>query len=53
MRTSVARAALAGSELVLAIHLAPIAEPHWHIDYLLGFSTPIEVWYALSDRKLE
>ncbi|MGH8626698.1 MAG: DUF123 domain-containing protein [Gammaproteobacteria bacterium] len=34
-------------------HLASIAQPHWHIDYLLGFATPIEVWYALSDRKLE
>ncbi|MGH8644662.1 MAG: GIY-YIG nuclease family protein [Gammaproteobacteria bacterium] len=34
-------------------HLASIAQPHWHIDYLLGFATPIEVWYASSDRKLE
>jgi Uri superfamily endonuclease len=34
-------------------HLAAIAEPHWHIDYLLGFAQPIEVWYAISDRKLE
>jgi len=34
-------------------HLASIAQPHWHIDYLLGFSTPTEVWYALSDRKLQ
>jgi len=34
-------------------HLASVGEPHWHIDYLLGFATPIEVWYALSGRKLE
>lgn len=34
-------------------HLEPIAQPHWHIDYLLGFATPIEVWCAISDRKLE
>ena len=34
-------------------HLASVGEPHWHIDYLLNFATPIEVWYALSDRKLE
>jgi Uri superfamily endonuclease len=34
-------------------HLESIAQPHWHIDYLLGFATPIEVWCAISDRKLE
>jgi Uri superfamily endonuclease len=34
-------------------HLESIAQPHWYIDYLLGFATPIEVWYAISDRKLE
>ena len=34
-------------------HLASVGEPHWHIDYLLNFATPLEVWYALSDRKLE
>jgi Uri superfamily endonuclease len=34
-------------------HLESVAEPHWHIDYLLGFALPIEVWYAISDRKLE
>lgn len=34
-------------------HLESIAEPHWHIDYLLGLGQPVEVWYAISDRKLE
>ena len=34
-------------------HLVPAGEPHWHIDYLLGVATPIELWYALADRKLE
>jgi Uri superfamily endonuclease len=34
-------------------HLESLAVPHWHIDYLLGLAQPIEVWYALSDRKLE
>ncbi len=34
-------------------HLESVAEPHWHIDYLLGYAEPVEVWYALSDRKLE
>lgn len=34
-------------------HLESAAQPHWHIDYLLRFAEPVEVWYALSDRKLE
>jgi Uri superfamily endonuclease len=34
-------------------HLESVAEPHWHIDYLLAHAEPVEVWYALSDRKLE
>ena len=34
-------------------HLASVAEPHWHIDYLLGYAEPVEVWYALSGRKRE
>jgi Uri superfamily endonuclease len=34
-------------------HLESAAQPHWHIDYLLGHAEPVEVWYALSDRKLE
>ena len=35
-------------------HLAvAVDKPHWHIDYLLGFAQPLEVWYAVSDRKLE
>jgi len=34
-------------------HLESIAEPHWHIDYLVGLGQPVEVWYAISDRKLE
>ncbi len=34
-------------------HLAAVAEPHWHIDYLLRWAKPVEVWFARSDRKLE
>src|SRR6266487_995952 len=34
-------------------HLESATQPHWHIDYLLTFATPVEVWYAISDRKLE
>ena len=34
-------------------HLESTAEPHWHIDYLLRWAAPVEVWYALADRKLE
>lgn len=34
-------------------HLESAAAPHWHIDYLLGIATPAEVWFAISDRKLE
>jgi Uri superfamily endonuclease len=34
-------------------HLVPAAAPHWHIDYLLQWASPREVWFALSDRKLE
>lgn len=34
-------------------HLESVAEPHWHIDYLLEYAEPVEVWYALSGRKLE
>jgi Uri superfamily endonuclease len=36
-----------------AHHLESVAAPHWHIDYLMAFATPLEVWYAVSDRKLE
>jgi len=34
-------------------HLEAAAFPYWHIDYLMGFAVPLEVWYAVSDRKLE
>lgn len=34
-------------------HLESTAAPHWHIDYLLGVAEPVEVWYAVADRKLE
>jgi Uri superfamily endonuclease len=33
--------------------LESAAAPHWHIDYLLGIATPVEVWFAVSDRRLE
>jgi Uri superfamily endonuclease len=34
-------------------HLESVAEPHWHIDYLLRQAEPVEVWYAICERKLE
>ena len=34
-------------------HLESVAQPHWHIDYLLAFAEPVGVWYALTGRKLE
>ena len=34
-------------------HLEAVAVPRWHIDYLMSFAMPLEVWYAVSDRKLE
>ena len=34
-------------------HLESIAEPHWHIDYLLQVATPVEVWLTMAGRKLE
>ncbi len=34
-------------------HLGSAASPHWHIDYLLQVAKPVEIWYALGDRKLE
>src|SRR6266436_10406306 len=37
----------------LGHHLESTAEPHWHIDYLLGVAEPIEVWYTTENQKLE
>jgi Uri superfamily endonuclease len=37
----------------LGHHLESLAEPHWHIDYLLEVATPIEIWFTTADRKLE
>jgi Uri superfamily endonuclease len=37
----------------IAHHLESSAAPHWHIDYLLRFATPVEAWFAISDRRLE
>jgi Uri superfamily endonuclease len=34
-------------------HLESSACPHWHIDYLLEWARPVELWWAVSDRKLE
>ena len=42
-----------GLEARIHHHLASTAEPHWHIDYLLGAATPIEVWFTTARRKLE
>jgi len=37
----------------IARHLDPDKRFHWHIDYLLQAARPVEVWFAVSDRKLE
>jgi Uri superfamily endonuclease len=37
----------------LGHHLESAAQPHWHIDFLLTVAVPAEIWYAISDRKLE
>ncbi len=37
----------------LGHHIESVAAPHWHIDCLMAIATPFEVWYAVSDRKLE
>ena len=37
----------------LGHHLEFTAEPHWHIDYLLQVTTPVEVGFATANRKLE
>lgn len=34
-------------------HLESTADPHWHIDYLLRWAAPCEVWYTVADAKLE
>ena len=37
----------------LGHHLRSTAAPHWHIDYLLSVAEPVELWCAVSARKLE
>ena len=44
---------LGGIRARVGHHLESAAAPHWHIDYLLGVAAPVEVWFAISDRKLE
>ena len=34
-------------------HLGSTSNPHWHIDYLLKYATPIEFWYTTADHRLE
>jgi Uri superfamily endonuclease len=34
-------------------HLESAAAPHWHIDYLLQVTEPVEVWYTIAGQKLE
>ncbi|MCX8109412.1 MAG: GIY-YIG nuclease family protein [Verrucomicrobiae bacterium] len=34
-------------------HLESVSAPHWHIDHLMGHARPLEIWFAISDRKLE
>jgi hypothetical protein len=44
---------LGGIRARVGHHLESAAAPHWHIDYLLGVATPVEVRFAIPDRKLE
>jgi Uri superfamily endonuclease len=37
----------------LSRHLNGIGSPHWHIDYLRDFTSPLLVIYTLSDQRLE
>jgi Uri superfamily endonuclease len=37
----------------LGHHLESIAEPHWHVDYLLQVASPIEIWFTMADKKME
>ena len=37
----------------LGHHLESLAEPHWHIDYLLEVATPIEIWFIGLPRLTE
>ncbi len=34
-------------------HVGSTAKPFWHIDYLLQWAQPVELWHAASSRKLE
>lgn len=34
-------------------HVGSTAKPFWHIDYLLQWAQPVELWLAASSRKLE
>ena len=42
-----------GLQARLRHHLGVHPRPHWHLDYLLAHARPVEVWCALSARKLE
>jgi Uri superfamily endonuclease len=33
--------------------LESIANPHWHIDHLLGVADPVEIWYTSANQKFE
>jgi Uri superfamily endonuclease len=37
----------------LGHHLESIAEPHWHIDYLLRVALPVEIWFTTAGKKME
>lgn len=34
-------------------HLAPVARPHWHIDYLRQVASVQEVWWIASETRYE
>lgn len=34
-------------------HLAPVARPHWHADYLRAAATLEDVWWLAGDQPLE
>jgi len=45
--------ALNGLERRLERHLRREKRTHWHIDYLLRHAEVVEIWYTISDQRLE
>lgn len=45
--------ALGGLDARIKRHLSSDKQLHWHIDYLLQYADVVEVWYIISDQRLE